>query len=106
MSLLADIAAYSMVVFALILFLLQVAAREIGYAVGRRSARPDVPAEGVGVVVTSMLGLLAFVLGLTLAFANERFQERRQEALAEAQSIGTSWLRAQAVGQARGAEIA
>ena len=107
MSLLVQIATFSMAALALVLFLLQVAAREIGYALGRRARRPDAPpAEGVGVVVTSMLGLLAFVLGLTLAYANSRFQERRQEALAEAQAIGTSWLRAQAVGQTPGAEIA
>jgi hypothetical protein len=57
-------------------------------------------------VVTSMLGLLAFVLGLTLAYANTRFQERRLGTLAEAQSIGTSWLRAQVVGQPQGTKIA
>jgi hypothetical protein len=71
---------------------------EIGYALGRRGGRSDAPTEGVGVVVTSMLGLLAFVLGLTLAYANTRFQERREVTLTEAQSIGTFWLRAHAVG--------
>jgi hypothetical protein len=105
-SLLADIARHSLLAFAAVLFALQLAAREVGYAFGRRKARADAPVEGVGVVVTSMLGLLAFVLGLTLAYANARFQERRLDTLAEAQSIGTSWLRAQAVGQHQGQEIA
>jgi hypothetical protein len=72
---------------------------------GRRSARTDAPQDGVGVVVTSMLGLLAFVLGLTLSYANTRFQERRLGTLAEAQSIGTSRLRAHAAGGAQAAEI-
>jgi hypothetical protein len=98
-SLLAEIAPQSLLAFAAVLFVLQIAACEAGYATGRRQARPEAPLEGVGVVVTSMLGLLAFVLGLTLAYANTRFQERRLGTLAEAQSIGTSWLRAQAVGQ-------
>jgi len=102
---LAEIARHSLLGFAAVLFVLQVAAQEIGYAVGRRTARPDASVEGVGVVVTSMLGLLAFVLGLTLAYANTRFQERRQGTLAEAQSIGTSWLRAKAIGQPQGEEI-
>jgi hypothetical protein len=106
MWLLVEIARYSLLGFAAVVFLLQLAAREIGYAIGRRAARPEAPAEGVGVVVTSMLGLLAFVLGLTLAYANTRFQERRQSTLVEAQSIGTSWLRATAIGNPEGVEIA
>ena len=106
MSILIEIARWSLPAFAALLFLLQALAREVGYALGRRGARGDAPTEGVGVVVTSMLGLLAFVLGLTLAYANTRFQERRQVTLAEAQSIGTSWLRAHAVGQPQGLEIA
>jgi hypothetical protein len=105
-SLLADIARYNLLAFAAVLFVLQLAAREVGYAFGRRRANANDPVEGVGVVVTSMLGLLAFVLGLTLAYANTRFQERRLGTLAEAQSIGTSWLRAQVVGQPQGTKIA
>ncbi|WP_207538150.1 hypothetical protein [Sabulicella rubraurantiaca] len=106
MSLLAELARHSLLAFAAVLFLLQIGARELGYALGRRSAKADAPVEGVGVVVTSMLGLLAFVLGLTLAYSNTRFQERRDVTLQEAQSIGTSWLRAGAVGGTQGAEIA
>lgn len=106
MSYLREIMQWSLPAFAALLFLLQVLAREIGYALGRREASGGVPAEGIGVVVTSMLGLLAFVLGLTLAYANSRFQERRQVTLSEAQSIGTSWLRAHAVGQSQGLQIA
>ena len=53
-----------------------------------------------------MLSLLAFVLALTLSFANSRFSERVQWTLAEANGIGTAWLRAQAIGHVRGPEIA
>lgn len=106
MSLLTEIARHSLLAFAAVLFLLQIAAREIGYVLGRRSARAENSVEGVGAVVTSMLGLLAFVLGLTLSYSNSRFQERREVTLKEAQSIGTSWLRAGAVGGTQGEEIA
>ena len=76
-----------------------------GSACGYR-ARAEGQAEGVGVVVGGMLGLLAFVLALTLSFANARFSERRAGTLAEANAIGTAWLRAEAIGHPRGIEIA
>jgi hypothetical protein len=102
-----QIAATSMALLGLLLFLLQVAAREIGYRLGRRHAeRRNANAESVGVIVGGMLGLLAFVLALTLSFNNQRYEERRAGALAEANAIGTAWLRAYTVGHPRGPEIA
>ena len=96
-----------MMVFIGVLLAIQAAAKEIGYWFGqRRAASGEAPPEGVGVVVGGMLGLLAFVLALTLSFASARFQERRDGALAEANAIGTSWLRAHAIGHERGTEIA
>jgi hypothetical protein len=107
MSLLVAIAAWSLFAFGLLLFLLQLGAHEIGYRFGRRrGARLEAPAESVGAVVGGMLGLLAFVLALTLSFASNSFSERRAGTLAEANAIGTAWLRAQAIGGPRGSEIA
>ena len=57
-------------------------------------------------MVGGLLGLLAFVLALTLSFGSARFEERRQGTLAEANAIGTAWLRAEATGHPRGSEIA
>jgi hypothetical protein len=85
----------------------QLAAKEAGYAFGQRVARrQENPGDGVSVVVGGMLGLLAFVLAITLSFASTRFQERRDGTLAEANAIGTAWLQAQAIGHPRGVEIA
>jgi len=58
-----------------------------GSAAGKRQIvmRP----EGVGGLVGSLLGLLAFVLALTLSFASERFNERRLGTLAETNALGT-----------------
>ena len=107
MTVLAGIAAWSVLAFSVLLFVVQVAAHEIGYWVGRRrAARQGVHSEGVGTVVGGMLALLAFVLALTLSFANARFGERRAGTLAEANAIGTAWLRAEAIVLPRGAEIA
>ncbi len=107
MTLMATVAAWSLLAFGLILFVIQLAAHEIGFWLGRRQARrQDPPGDSVGVVVTGVLGLLAFVLALTLSFSSDRFSERRAGTLAEANAIGTAWLRAKAIGLPRGDEIA
>ncbi|MBS0559220.1 MAG: hypothetical protein JSR21_04110 [Proteobacteria bacterium] len=107
MAVVVAIAGYSVLLFAAVLFALLFLFHEIGYLIGRRqAARGVTPGEGVGVVVGGVLGLLAFILALTLNFSSTRFNERREGALAEANAIGTAWLRAQAIGEPRGAEIA
>jgi hypothetical protein len=107
MNLLTAIAAWSVLAFGLLLFLLQLGAHELGYWLGhRRAAQREAQADSVGVVVGGMLALLAFVLALTLSFANNSFSERRAGTLAEANGIGTAWLRANAIGHPRGGEIA
>lgn len=107
MTFVTEIAATSVVLFAAFVFILQFAAREVGYAIGRRHAvRHPGGGETVGVVVGAMLALLAFVLALTLSFANTRFAERRADTLAESNAIGTAWLRAEAIGHPRGIAIA
>lgn len=107
MTLLADLAEWSLAGFALLLFAVQFIAQELGHWIGRRQrARVEGRVEGVGVIVGGMLGLLAFVLALTLSFANGRFAERRAGSLEEANAIGTAWLRAQAVQDPRGKVIA
>jgi hypothetical protein len=106
-TLLGEILAFSLLAFWLFFFLLQWLAERIGSWLGQRHAsRGAAPAEGVGVVVGGMLGLLAFVLALTLSFASSRFEERRQGTLMEANAIGTAWLRAKAIGHPRGEEVA
>lgn len=78
MSVLAAIASWSVVAFAALLWVAQMLAHEAGYWVGarHRTRGGEVQAEGVGLVVGGILGLLAFVLALTLSFANTRFSER------------------------------
>ncbi|MEZ5900486.1 MAG: hypothetical protein R3D51_13460 [Hyphomicrobiaceae bacterium] len=108
MELLARLADWSPPAFAAVLFIAQIVAHLLGYILGRREreVRGTGDAEGVGLIVGGILGLLAFVLALTLSFANTRFAERRQATLAEANAIGTAWLRAQAIDDPRGQEIA
>lgn len=106
MTFVTALAERSVFLVGLILFFAQIAAHEIGYWTGKRSRPRQASPETVGVIVGGMLALLAFVLALTLSFANTRFNERRDGSLAEANAIGTAWLRAKAVGTPRAEEIA
>src|SRR5688572_28298754 len=45
-------------------------------------------------IVSAILGLLALLLGFTFALAIDRFDTRRALVVAEANAIGTAWLRA------------
>ena len=85
MLLLAEIAAWSMLAFGALLFVVQLAAHEVGFLIARRQAeRHAAPGEAIGALIGGLLGLLAFVLALTLSFASERFNDRRAGTLAEA----------------------
>lgn len=108
MEFVADLAARSLLLFGLLLFLCQMAGHRLGYALGRRSraAGRAESAESVGLVVNSLLALLAFTLALTLSFASSRYSERRAGVLTEAKAIGTASLRADAIGHPQGREIA
>lgn len=90
------------------MFATQFAAREFGYWLGKRhgALRGTSDAEGVGLVVAGMIGLLGFVLALMLSFGSSRFDERRQGTLDEANAISTAWLRAEAVGHPNASAIA
>lgn len=102
-----QIAAANVAVFILLIFTGQVIAREIGLWLGRTHAAGDTAStEGVSVVIGGMLGLLAFVMALTLASSTTRFQERRQSMLTETSAIDSAWSRARSIADPRGNEIA
>ncbi len=105
MTVITAIATWSLLALGALLLVAQLSAYELGYRVGRRQ-RGIKEGDGVGVIVGSLLGLLGFVLAVTLSFATTRFDERRAGSLAEANAIGTAWLRAVAIGHPRGSEVA
>lgn len=105
--LISELAAWSFLALAALLFATLAMAYLVGVMFARRWKRREAAEpEGIGLVVGGISGLLAFVLALTLSFANSRLDERRTGALSEANAIGTSWLRAQAIGHPRGPVIA
>jgi hypothetical protein len=85
-------------VAALFVLLLLLAALEIGVQIGKFVSRRRMPTDGekssVNFSTAGMMGLLAFLLGVSLSMASDRYQQRRDSLLAEANAIGTVWLRA------------
>jgi len=69
---------------------------EFGFRLGRyRSQYSEAEKEApVGAMVGATLGLLGFMLAFTFGLAASRFDDRRQVVLAEANAIGTAYLRA------------
>lgn len=95
-----DLLSKSEAAFILIFVVALFLCNEIGQRIGIRQRRlnEDRPDEHAGLVVGSILGLLAFVLALTLSNASTRFSQRQDAILAEANAISTAWLQAGAVG--------
>lgn len=69
---------------------------EGGFRIGRWwQVRTPGEQEGpTGMIVGSILALLAFLLAVTMGMASDRFDTRRATVLDEANSIGTTYLRA------------
>jgi hypothetical protein len=88
--------------------LLLALAIEIGYRIGRwrHAQSPDEKEQPVGGMVASILGLLALVLAFTFSLAASRFDARRQTVLAEANAIGTTYLRSRLLPEPQRSEIA
>jgi hypothetical protein len=82
-------------------------ATEAGYRLGRRrSHRAEPERESpVGAAVAASLGLAGFMLAFTFGIAGARFDARRQAVLAEANAIGTTYLRAGMLPDGRGEPI-
>jgi hypothetical protein len=80
------------VVFAIIALLFY----EGGFRIGRwwQGRTPEEKEGPTGMLVGSLLALMAFLLAITMGMAADRFDARRGAVLAEANSIGTTFLRA------------
>ncbi len=108
MELVADLAARSVLLFGLILFVSQEIAHRLGFAIGarHRAEAGSNAVDGVALIVNSLLALLAFTLAMTLSYGSARLAERRTGALTETNAISTAWLRAEAIGHPLGRETA
>jgi len=78
------------------IFFLLISAYQTGVFLQRRLLREPCN-ESETALVGSALGLLAFIIAFTFSMALGRYDQRRDLVLAEANSIGTTYLRAQLV---------
>jgi hypothetical protein len=80
---------------------------EVGYRIGRKQVlRGSAATDGsAGGIQGSILALLAFVLALTFNMALTRFEARKQIVMAEANAIGTCYLRAELLSSPLDSEI-
>ena len=80
----------------MIVGLLMLVVTELGFRAGLRLfVAKDEPRKGqIGGVQAAVLGMLALLLGFTFSMAVGRYESRRELVLQEANSIGTTFLRA------------
>lgn len=86
-------------IFAILLGGLLISAR-LGWFLRRKlqpmgSPAKDENSDQTGYVLTSVMGLLALLVGFTFALAIDRYDTRRANVVTEANAIGTTYLRTQ-----------
>ncbi|HEY5803870.1 MAG TPA: hypothetical protein VIT90_09290 [Lysobacter sp.] len=70
-------------------------AREVGKYLRDRRDRQQDRQDGDAFAMTSVLGLLALLIGFTFSIALARYESRRELVVSEANALGTTWLRMQ-----------
>jgi hypothetical protein len=82
------------IAISMLLFVSMVACLEVGYRVGRRKVEEHPTAhDGIGTIEAAIFALLGLLLGFSFSGATARFDARRQLIIAEANAIGTAYLR-------------
>lgn len=81
--------------FSSILFFGMLVLMEVGRRIGRRRLKQDSEGSraGLGAVEGSVFGLLGLLIAFTFSGAATRFDARKELVSAEANDIGTAWLR-------------
>src|SRR6185437_12012829 len=77
-----------------------IVAEQLGYAARRLTVSrggPEPSNESVGYIVTGALALLGLLVAFTFSAASDRYDTRRQLVVEEANALGTTYLRAQAL---------
>jgi hypothetical protein len=100
----------SLFLIGLLMILALFVMRECGYWIGRWNSKKVATAERqektVNTITGATLALLGFMLAISISMADGHFESRRKLILDEANAIGTSHLRARAIGGLHGEKIA
>jgi hypothetical protein len=80
-------------------------AREFGYWFYRSRERRGLEPVGDNFTLTTVLGLLALLVSFTFSMSLSRYDARRELVNAEANAIGTTWLRVQLLDESARAEL-
>lgn len=83
-------------------------AAELGFRLGRGTAKRNPMRSGsgqVGAVLGGLLGLLGLLLGFSFGIVEARYSARKALVLNEANAIGTSYLRAALLPEERGPRV-
>ncbi len=82
--------------FVAIFVLINLVVYEIGFRIGHRLKKAEAAEDDgpTGMIVGSILALMAFLLAITMGMASDRYDNRRGLVLAEANALGTTFLRA------------
>jgi hypothetical protein len=80
---------------------------EIGFRLGLRlhASKSEGRKKQIGGIQAAVLGLLGLLIGFTFAIADEQYDKRRDLVLDEANSIGTTYLRADLLPEAHQAPV-
>lgn len=81
----------------IMLFLSLVLAIEFGYRIGKhmQNEADEAFKAHINIIAAALLGILALLLGFTLSLSLQRYDQRSEAVVQEANAIGTTWLRVQ-----------
>jgi hypothetical protein len=79
---------------AILIVLVLIGALETGFHLGRRAQQDKVESGHLATLQAAVLGLLALVLAFTYSYVSSRLDTRKNAVIAEANAIGTAYLRA------------
>jgi hypothetical protein len=86
---------FDTVIIVAVLFVFMVIGIEVGYRLGRRAQKlmVELTKSQINAIQASMLALLALILGFTFSLSLQRFDDRANAVVDEANAIGTTYLR-------------
>src|SRR5580765_4442607 len=96
---------YPLVVFVLSFIALWLSARIGSSVLRRRLALEEDLREDFGVVLAATLTLLGLIIGFSFSMAVNRYDQRKNYEEAEANAIGTEYVRADLLSEADGANV-